>query len=76
MRNPLEATETEHSRWRQRERRLVEALREIGEERSRLEEERSRVEQQVAYYDSLTRDMKREYRRPALSDLLSSFRRS
>jgi len=33
------------------------------------------VEQQVLYYDSLTREMKRELGRPGLSSLLSSFRR-
>jgi len=34
-----------------------------------------KVEQQLTYYDSLTRDMKRELGRPGLSSLLSSLRR-
>lgn len=70
-----QATEREVERWRQRERRLVDALRAVDEERRRLDEELLKVEQQVAYYDSLTREMKRELGRPGLSSLLSSLRR-
>lgn len=69
------ATEGEVERWRQQERRLLNALRAVDEERRRLSEELVKVEQQVAYYDSLTREMKRELGRPGLSSLLSSLRR-
>jgi len=71
-----QATQREIERWRQRERRLIEALRNVDDERRRLDDELLKVEQQVAYYDSLTREMKRELGRPGLSSLLSSLRRA
>ncbi len=75
MGRALEATRKEIERWRHRERRLLDALRDVDEERSRLDDELVKVEQQLAYYDSLTRDMKRVLGRPGLSSLLSSLRR-
>lgn len=72
----LRGTEKEIERWRQRERRLLDALEQVDDERGRLETELVKVEQQVAYYDSLTREMKRELGRPGLSSLMSSLRRS
>ena len=71
----LESAQREIGRWRQRERRILDALKSVDEERHRLDEELLKVEQQVTYYDSLTRDMKRELGRPGLSSLLSSLRR-
>ena len=71
----LESTQREVGRWRQRERRILDALKSVDEERHRLDQELLKVEQQVTYYDSLTRDMKRELGRPGLSSLLSSLRR-
>jgi len=75
MHGGLQATEREIERWRQRERRILDALHSVNEERHRLDEELLKVDQQVAYYDSLTREMKRELGRPGLSSLLSSLRR-
>jgi chromosome segregation ATPase len=75
MPGALEATQREVQRWRQRERRILDALRSVDDERRRLDEELLKVDQQVAYYDSLTREMKRELGRPGLSSLLSSLRR-
>ena len=75
MTRAMEATRKEAERWRHREKRLREALRNVDEERRRLDDELLKVEQQVTYYDSLTRDMKRELGRPGLSSLLSSLRR-
>ncbi len=75
MSDGVETAKREFDRWRQRERRIVESLKEVDEERRRLEEELQKVAQQVAYYASLTRDMKREYGRPGLSGLMSSLRR-
>lgn len=72
----METTQKEYERWRQRERRLVEALEQVEDERHRLDEELVRVEQQVVYYDNLARDMKKELGRPGLSGLLSSLRKS
>lgn len=71
----VESVQKEVVRWRQREQRLLDALKGVDDERQRLAAELTKVEQQVAYYDSLTRDMKRELGRPGLSSLLSSFRR-
>ena len=75
MHEAAEAAERELIRWRTRERRLIDSVKEVDEERRRLEEELSKVEQQVSYYDSLTRDMKRELGSAGLSGLLSSLRR-
>jgi hypothetical protein len=71
-----QATEREIERWRQRERRLLDALQGVDDERRRLDDELLKVDQQVDYYDSLTREMKRELGRPGLSSLLSSLRRA
>ena len=71
----IEATTRELGRWQQRERRILDALKVVEAERHRLDEELVKVQQQVTYYDSLARDMKRELGRPGLSSLLASFRR-
>lgn len=76
MTGALETAQKEFERWRQRERRLLDALDQVEDERHRLEDELGRVEQQVLYYDNLTRDMKKELGRPGLSSLLASLRRS
>jgi len=65
-------TRRETQRWRLREKRLLDALEGLEDERRRLDDELLKVEQQVSYYDSLTRDMKQELGRPGLSSLLSS----
>jgi hypothetical protein len=75
MRGPPQGLEQEQERWRLRERRILDALQAVDDERRRLDEELLKVEQQIAYYDSLTREMKRELGRPGLSGLLSSLRR-
>ena len=75
MPGPVQPMQREVERWRQRERRILDALQSVEDERRRLDEELLKVEQQVSYYDSLTREMKRELGRPGLSGLLSSLRR-
>ncbi len=75
MTSAIDTAQKEYERWRQRERRIHEAITQVNEERVRLGAELERVEQQVVYYDNLTRDMKKELRRPGLSTLLSSMRR-
>lgn len=75
MPEALEAAQKEFERWRQRERRILDAIHEVDEEQHRLDEELAKVGQQVTYYDSLAKDMKRELGRPGLSSLLSSLRR-
>ncbi len=76
MSSALDAAQKEFERWRLRERRLATAIEQVDEERSRLDAELGRVEQQVVYYDNLTRDMKKELRKPGISTLLSSLRKS
>lgn len=70
------AAQKEYDRYRMRERRLHEALAQVDEEAKRLTAELAKVEQQIVYYESLTRDMKRELGPSGLSSLLSSFRKS
>ncbi len=76
MSSALETAQKEYERWRLRERRLLQAIEQVDEERGRLGTELERVDQQVSYYDHLARDMKKELRRPGLSSLLSSMRKS
>lgn len=76
MTSAIDTAQKEYERWRQRERRLQEAISQVEEERGRLNAELERVEQQVVYYDNLTRDMKKELGRPGLSSLLSSMRKT
>ncbi len=75
MPSALDTAQKEFERWRQRERRLLQAIDQVEDERTRLDVELDRVEQQVVYYDSLARDMKKELGRPGLSSLLSSMRK-
>ncbi|OGS48861.1 MAG: hypothetical protein A3K68_07000 [Euryarchaeota archaeon RBG_16_68_13] len=75
MHDAFEAAQLELTRWKNREERLVGSVKEVEEERRRLEEELVKVEQQVSYYGSLTRDMKREFGTRGLPGLLSSFRK-
>ena len=75
MTSAIDAAQREFERWRQRERRLLDAISQVDEERARLNTELERVGQQVVYYDNLTRDMKKELGRPGLSSLLSSMRK-
>jgi len=59
----------------EQEQRLQAAIRAIDEDERRLLEELARADEQVAYYDALARDMKREFRPPGLSAILRSLRR-
>lgn len=72
----VDAAQKEFDRWRGRERRILDAMLQVDEESKRLTEELVKVKQQIAYYESLTRDMKRELGRPGLSSLLSSLRKT
>lgn len=76
MSNARQAVQKEFDRWRQREQKLLTAIVQVDEERRRLDGELVRVQQQVAYYDNLARDMKKELGRPGLGNLLSSLRKS
>ena len=75
MTDGLENAENEFARWRFRERQLLDTIRDLDEEESRLQAELARVDQQVAYYANLARDMKGAIRPAKLSSLLTSFGR-
>jgi predicted nucleic acid-binding Zn-ribbon protein len=75
MTEGLETAEKEFARWRFRERQLLDTIRDLDEEETRLQAELARVAQQVTYYENLTRDMKGTVRPAKLSSLLTSFGR-
>jgi len=75
MTDGLETAEKEFARWRFRERQLLDTIRDLDEEETRLQGELARVAQQVTYYENLTRDMKGTVRPAKLSSLLTSFGR-
>jgi len=59
-----------------RERAIVEALQELDrwqEREAQLAEELRKAQAQVAYYEALVRDMKRDVRPSRLEDLLRAF---
>ena len=75
MTDGLESAEKEFARWRFREKQLLDTIRDLDEEETRLQGELARVDQQVTYYENLTRDMKGTVRPAKLSSLLTSFGR-
>ena len=75
MTDGLETAEKEFERWRFREKQLLDTIRDLDEEETRLEGELAQVERQVAYYENLQRDMKGAIRPAKLSSLLKSFGR-
>jgi hypothetical protein len=75
MTDGLETAEKEFAQWRFREQQLLDTIRDLDEEETRLQAELARVDQQVTYYESLTRDMKGTVRPAKLSSLLTSFGR-
>jgi len=66
----------EEKRLRKRQRQLEEVLSYLEKEEKRLLAEMAKVGEQVAYYDSLAKDMKKELEPPKLSGLLRSFRKT
>lgn len=72
----IEGIWEDYRRWMQRKRELERALDELDREESLLMEELYRVEDQLAYYESLTREMKRTLDPPSFSRLLHSLRRA
>jgi allophanate hydrolase subunit 1 len=70
-----ENAEIEFARYRFRQQQLLDTMRDLDEEETRLQAELARVDQQVAYYESLARDMKGAIRPAKLSSLLTSFGR-
>ena len=63
-------------RWRRRQQHLEDTLRRLSEEEERLTRELVKAEKQLAYYNSLTSEMKRELEPPGLASMLKSFRKA
>lgn len=66
----------ELTRWRQRQEQIENILKELNQEEERLSRELVKAEKQLAYYNSLTSDMKRELEPPGLASMLKSFRKA
>ncbi len=62
-------------KWLNLKHELERSLQAIEKEESYVMEELDKVEEQVAYYGSLTKDMKKTLDPPKLSRLLQSWRR-
>jgi len=73
--DPILGAQEDLNRWSRRERQLLDALEDLDEQETRLRGELEQVDRQIAYYESLARDMKRELEPVKLSTLLTSFAR-
>jgi len=73
--DPILGAQEDLNRWSRRERQLLDALEDLDEQEARLRGELEQVDRQIAYYESLARDMKRELEPVKLSTLLTSFAR-
>ena len=63
-------------RWKRRQMQIEETLKRLQREEERLNRELAETERQLAYYTSLTGDMKRELGPPNLASMLNAFRKS
>ena len=75
MTDPILGAQEDLNRWSRRETQLLDALEDLDEQETRLRGELEQVDRQIAYYESLARDMKRELEPVKLSTLLTSFAR-
>ncbi len=62
-------------KWLNLKHELERALQDLEKQESHIMEELGKVEEQVTYYGSLTKDMKKALDPPKLSRLLQSWRR-
>lgn len=65
----------DHRNLRRRRRALEDQLEALATEETAVEEELERVEEQVAYYGTLAKEMKKALDPPRLDGLLRSLRR-
>ena len=75
MDEQLRVAQLELEDWREKQTRLEKKLNEVEEEEKELMAELAHAEEQIAYYDSLQSDMKKELEPPKLSGMLSSLRK-
>jgi len=66
----------ELGRWRRRQTQIESVLRHLADEEDRLTRELAKAQRQLAYYNSLTSDMKRELEPPGLASMLNAFRKA
>lgn len=71
----MRVAQLELEEWKSKQSKLGEELKEIEEEEKYIQGELARVEEQIAYYDSLESDMKKELEPPKLSGMLSSLKK-
>lgn len=75
LEDTLRMAQLELEDWKSKQVKLEEQLTSIEEEERGTMAELERVETQIAYYDSLESDMKKELEPPKLSGMLSSLRK-
>lgn len=75
MEEQLRVAQLELEDWRDKQTRLEKKLSEVEEEEKEIMAELAHAEEQIAYYDSLQSDMKKELEPPKLSGMLSSLRK-
>lgn len=75
MEEELKVAQLELEDWREKQTRLEKKLSEVEEEEKEIMAELAHAEEQIAYYDSLQSDMKKELEPPKLSGMLSSLRK-
>jgi predicted nucleic acid-binding Zn-ribbon protein len=71
----LRVAQHELEDWRDKQVNLEKQLSEVEEEEKGILAELAHAEEQIAYYDSLQSDMKKELEPPKLSGMLSSLRK-
>lgn len=71
----LRVSQLELEDWKEKQVNLQKKLNEVEEEEKGILAELARVEEQIAYYESLQSDMKKELEPPKLSGMLSSLRK-
>ncbi len=71
----LRVSQLELEDWKEKRVHLEKELNETEEEEKSLLAELARIEEQIAYYESLQSDMKKELEPPKLSGMLSSLKK-
>jgi predicted nucleic acid-binding Zn-ribbon protein len=71
----LRVAQLELEDWREKQVNLEKQLSEVEEEEKGILTELAHAEEQIAYYDSLQSDMKKELEPPKLSGMLSSLKK-
>lgn len=71
----LRVAQLELEDWKERQVHVEKELSETEEEERNIRAELARVQEQIAYYESLQSDMKKELEPPKLSGMLSSLKK-